>query len=145
MNWNLRSALPILTIAVVLLGSPTAVAGENPPALSGNFLLFETTWNDSSNVGRVVIALDPTDSSVEGKIWFPMEGTCTWGKWGTIEPGALRIDGNKQIVPTQETIQMTINGECGPTTATFEPNRNRLRAVRANKPHYTFYIKLNPG
>ena len=131
-------------LMVMFLGIPIASAGADPPELPGSYQLFESTWNDSGNVGPVVIAINLDDKWADGKIWFPMEGTCTWGRWGTIVPGSLRIDESGHIVPTSEKVEMMIDGECGPATATFEPDQNRLRVVRVNRPSYTFYINLKP-
>ena len=143
-----KDAFAVLLVALFLQGlvPRDAIAGEEPPALSNEYKSFEVTWSneDGRKMGRVVIAFNPLDSGAAGKIWFPKSGTCTWGNWGTIEAAFFRIDGNNRLLPTQDVVQMHINGDCGEASAAFEPNRNRLRVSRKNRPGYTFYIDLQP-
>lgn len=91
-----------------------------------------------------MIALPPQDSAAEGQIWFPKAGTCTNGNWGSIVAGALRVDATGGITVTRDRFKMVIDGNCGPATATFQPDRERLRIVRDNRPDYTFYVNLTP-
>lgn len=138
--------LCIASLVLQGLVPTVAIAVEDPPALSKDYKSFEVAWSneDGRRMGIALIAVNPNDSGADGKIWFPMEGTCTWGNWGTIEAGSFRIDSNDRLLPTQNLIPMRINGNCGDATATFEPDRNRLRVSRRNRPGYTFYIELQP-
>ncbi|MCW8889704.1 MAG: hypothetical protein OQL20_03480, partial [Sedimenticola sp.] len=66
-----------------------AQADIDPPMISDSYQKFEVSWSNSEGrrMGRSIIAIDPNNSETEGKIWFPMKGTCTFGKWGSVEPG----------------------------------------------------------
>ncbi|WP_260296036.1 hypothetical protein [Sedimenticola hydrogenitrophicus] len=131
-------------LLVIVLGGSVALAKDDPPTLPAEYRLFETTWSNSygQERGRVIIAINPNNISEEGKIWFPKDGTCTQGQWGTIAPGSFYFNEDNRLLPTRDKVEMQINGGCGQATGIFDSVNNRIRVTRSNRPGYTFFIDL---